>query len=148
MFTSTLYTAHATAVGGPCSHAETRDGEVSVDLSTPLDFSRPRVLGGPGRAGTTTPEHLFATGYAACFASSLDYVAQQYRKDVTGASVTADVTIGTRADGSYGLFITMNAHVPSLARAEAEILVEEAHAVCTYSMAVRGNVPVDLVVTV
>ena len=31
------------------------------------DLSVPKEMGGPGRPGTTTPEHLFAAGYAACF---------------------------------------------------------------------------------
>jgi organic hydroperoxide reductase OsmC/OhrA len=43
---------------------------VSVDLSIPKETV------GPGKPGTTTPEHLFATGYAACFGSALDYVAR------------------------------------------------------------------------
>ncbi len=57
-----LVTATAVCHGGRNGHSETTDKTVSVDLSVPKE------MGGPGRPGTTTPEHLFATGYAACLA--------------------------------------------------------------------------------
>ena len=56
----TLFTAHADATGGRNGHAQADDGLVSVDLSVP------KAMGGPGTPDTTTPEHLFAAGYAAC----------------------------------------------------------------------------------
>jgi len=55
-----LYTATATAVGGRNGHTKSSDGIVSLDLSVPKE------MGGPGKPGTATPEHLFAAGYAAC----------------------------------------------------------------------------------
>ena len=137
-----LYTAHATSTGGRNGHSQTPDGIVSVDLSVP------KVMGGPGKPGTTTPEDLFATGYAACFGSALDFIAKQQKKDVSAASITADVTIGTRDEGGFGLLVTLNAHVPGFDQAEAEALVDQAHQICPYSNAVKGNVPVELVVTV
>jgi lipoyl-dependent peroxiredoxin len=137
-----LYTAHATATGGRNGHTQTPDGVVSHELSIP------KAMGGPGKAGTTTPEDLFAAGYAACFSSALDFVARGHKKDVTASSITADVTIGSRDEGGFGLAVTLNAHVPGFEQGEAEALVAEAHAICPYSNATRGNVPVDLVVTV
>ena len=56
-----LYTAHAVSTGGRNGHSASSDGIVDVELSIP------KVMGGPGKPGTTTPEDLFATGYAACF---------------------------------------------------------------------------------
>ena len=56
-----LYTATATAQGGRNGHTQSSDALVSVDLSVP------KAMGGPGKPGTTTPEDLFAAGYAACF---------------------------------------------------------------------------------
>jgi osmotically inducible protein OsmC len=56
-----LFTATATATGGRNGHTEASDGSVSADLSVPKE------MGGPGKPHTTTPEHLFAAGYAACF---------------------------------------------------------------------------------
>jgi hypothetical protein len=49
-----LFTATATATGGRNGHTQSSDGMVSVDLSVPKE------MGGLGRAGTATPEHLFA----------------------------------------------------------------------------------------
>ena len=142
MVVKPLYTAHATATGGRNGHAASSDGIVAVDLSIP------KAMGGPREAGATTPEVLFATGYAACFSSALDYVAKLQKKDVTASSITADVTIGSRDEGGFGLLVSLNAHVPGFAQDEAEALGAKAHEVCHYSNAVHGNVPVELSVTV
>src|SRR5229473_3159608 len=85
-----LFTATATAIGGRNGHTETSDGIVKADLSLP------REMGGPGKPGTATPEHLFAAGYAACFGGSLDFVAKQRKRDATKAKITCAVTIGQR----------------------------------------------------
>src|ERR1700684_841296 len=92
-----LFTATATATGGRNGHTEASDGSVRADLSVP------KAMGGPGKPGTTTPEHLFAAGYAACFGGALDFVAKQHKKDATKARVTADVSIGPRDGGGFGL---------------------------------------------
>src|SRR5262245_12341380 len=78
-----LFTATATATGGRNGRTETSDGLVKVELSVP------KAMGGPGRPGTATPEHLFAAGYAACFGGTLDFVARQQNKDATQVKVTA-----------------------------------------------------------
>src|SRR3954452_3418215 len=88
-----LFTATATATGGRNGHTESEDGMVKADLSVP------KAMGGPGRPGTATPEHLFAAGYAACFGGALDFVGKQHKKDASKAKVTADVTIGPRDGG-------------------------------------------------
>jgi lipoyl-dependent peroxiredoxin len=71
-----LATVIAHCTRGRNGHSETADKSVSVNLSVPKE------LGGPGLPNTTTPEHLFATGYAACFGSSLERVAGQHKKSV------------------------------------------------------------------
>ena len=62
-----LLTVAATAVGGRNGHTAAADGSVKADLSVAKE------MGGPGKPGTTTPEHLFAAGYAACFGGALDH---------------------------------------------------------------------------
>jgi Ohr subfamily peroxiredoxin len=132
-----LFTATATAAGGRNGHTESSDGLVSVDLSVPKE------LGGPGKPGKATPEHLFAAGYAACFGGALDFVAKQHKKDASGAKVTAAVTIGPRDGGGFGLAVAMRVEDRSLAQADLAALVDEAHAkICPYSHATRGNVEV------
>src|SRR5215467_5374793 len=91
-----LFTATATVTGGRNGHAEAADGSVKADLSVPKE------MGGPGRPGTTTPEHLFAAGYAACFGGALDFVAKRQKKDATKAKITCAVSIGPRDGGGFG----------------------------------------------
>jgi Ohr subfamily peroxiredoxin len=136
-----LYTATATATGGRNGHTQSEDGTVSVDLSVP------KAMGGPGKPGTATPEHLFAAGYAACFGGALDYVASQQKKNAKGASVTCSVTIGPRTAGGFGLAVKLHVVDRSLPQAELEALAREAHEkICPYSHATRGNVDVALTV--
>jgi lipoyl-dependent peroxiredoxin len=101
-------------------------------------------MGGAG--GATNPEQLFAAGYAACFHSALKVVAQRDKLDVSGSEVSASVDIGMLDSGGFGLAVELDVHVPNLARPAAEALVEQAHQVCPYSNATRGNIDVRLTV--
>jgi lipoyl-dependent peroxiredoxin len=136
-----LFTAVASCTGGRNGHSEAEDHTVSVDLSVP------KAMGGPGRPGTTTPEHLFACGYAACFGGALDYVATQQKRNAKGASVTCSVSIGPRDAGGFGIAVKLLVKDKTLPQAELAALAKEAHEkICPYSHATRGNVPVDLAV--
>jgi lipoyl-dependent peroxiredoxin len=133
-----LFTATAAATGGRNGHTATSDGRVSVDLSVP------KAMGGPGRPGTATPEHLFAAGYAACFGGALDFVAKQQKKDAAKASITCAVSIGPRDGGGFGIAVRMRVEDRSLPQAELAALVKTAHeTICPYSHATRGNVDVQ-----
>src|SRR6202167_1529645 len=92
-----LFTATATAIGGRNGHSESADGIVKVDLSVPKE------MGGPGKPGTATPEHLFAAGYAACFGGSVDFIGKQHKMDASKAKITCAVSIGPRDGGGFGL---------------------------------------------
>ena len=134
-----LFTAAGTAIGGRNGHTETSDGLVNADLSVP------KAMGGPGKPGTATPEHLFAAGYAACFGGALDFVAKQQKKDATKTKVTCAVSIGPREGGGFGLAAKLTVEDKSLAQAELAALAREAHQkICPYSHATRGNVDVQL----
>jgi lipoyl-dependent peroxiredoxin len=134
-----LYTAVASVTGGRNGHAEAEDHSVSVNLSVPKE------MGGPGKPGTTTPEHLFAAGYAACFGGALDFVATQKKKSAKNATVTARVSIGPRDLGGFGLAVKLHVSDKSLPQAELAALAQEAHEkICPYSHATRGNVAVEL----
>src|ERR1700691_3376213 len=111
-----LFTATASCTGGRNGHSEASDHSVSVDLSVPKE------MGGPGKPGTTTPEHLFAAGYAACFGGALDFVAKQHKKDATKAAITADISIGPREGGGFGLAVKLHVADPSLPQAELAAL--------------------------
>jgi Ohr subfamily peroxiredoxin len=135
-----LYTATATASGGRDGSARTDDGVLDVALTTP------RALGGPGTAGATNPEQLFAAGYAACFDSALRFVARSQGVTVTESAVTAEVGIGPNTTGGFGLAVALTVSLPGLERDAAQKLVETAHQVCPYSNATRGNIAVKLAV--
>jgi lipoyl-dependent peroxiredoxin len=132
-----LFTATATAIGGRNGHTQTSDGVVKADLSLPKE------MGGPGKPGAATPEHLFAAGYAACFGGALDFVAKQHKRDAAKARITSAVSIGPREGGGFGLAVKMRVEDESLPQAELAAFVREAHEkVCPYSHATRGNVDV------
>src|SRR5580692_6089397 len=97
-----LFTAVATATGGRNGHTAAQDGSLGADLSVP------KAMGGPGKPNTTTPEHLFAAGYAACFGGALDFVATQKKVDAKGAQITCGVSIGPRDGGGFGLAVKLH----------------------------------------
>jgi lipoyl-dependent peroxiredoxin len=133
-----LYTATASATGGRNGHTETSDGVVKADLSLPKE------MGGPGRPGTATPEHLFAAGYAACFGGAIDFVGKQQKKDASKARITCAVSIGPRELGGFGLAVRMRIEDRSLSQSDLSALAREAHEkICPYSHATRGNVDVQ-----
>jgi lipoyl-dependent peroxiredoxin len=132
-----LFTATATAAGGRNGRTETADGIVKADLSVPKE------MGGPGKPGTATPEHLFAAGYAACFGGAVDFVAKQKKKNAANTKVTSAVSIGPREGGGFGLSVKMRIEDKSIPQAELAALVKEAHEkICPYSHATRNNVDV------
>jgi len=134
-----LYTATAHATGdGRNGHATSDDGILDLDLRIP------KAMGGPG--GASNPEQLFAAGYAACFHSALKVVAGRQQADVTGSEVSASVGIGMVADGGFGLQVELDVSLPALDHDAAMALVDQAHQVCPYSNATRGNIDVTLTV--
>ncbi|MDP9457245.1 MAG: Ohr subfamily peroxiredoxin [Actinobacteria bacterium] len=131
------YTASATTSGGRNGHVESSDGVLDLDLTMPKE------MGGEG-GSATNPEQLFAAGYSACFENALRMVAGRQNKDVGDASITANVGIGQTEDGGFGLAVELIGHLPDLPREEAQALMEEAHQMCPYSRATRGNIDVKL----
>jgi Ohr subfamily peroxiredoxin len=134
-----LVSATAINTGGRNGHSETTDGSVTAN------FSVPKAMGGPGLPNTTTPEHLFAAGYAACFGGALEFVASRHKKSVAGATVTCHVSVGPREGGGFGLAVKMQLKVPTLPGADARALAQETHEqICPYSHATRGNIDFSL----
>jgi Ohr subfamily peroxiredoxin len=133
-----LYTAQAHVTGGrQDGHGRSADGELEVNLRVPKE------MGGPG--GGTNPEELFAVGYAACFESALGGVARRHHQDVGETAIDSAVSLLPTGDGGYKLAVTLDVSLPSVSDREAAAqLVREAHQVCPYSNATRGNIDVDL----
>ncbi|MFJ2568579.1 organic hydroperoxide resistance protein [Streptomyces sp. NPDC087568] len=134
----TLYTAVATATHGRDGRAVSSDGKLDLQLAVPVE------MGGSGQG--TNPEQLFAAGYAACFAGALGVVGRRAKVDVSDAAVTGEVGIGKQGEG-FALAVTLRIELPDgIDEATGRKLVEQAHQVCPYSNATRGNIPVELVV--
>ncbi|MBC8008584.1 MAG: organic hydroperoxide resistance protein [Burkholderiales bacterium] len=136
-----LYTTQATSTGGRSGSSTSADGVLAVTLTTPKE------LGGDGATGTN-PEQLFAAGYSACFLGALKFVAGKASVKIPAdATVTAQIGIGPRDDGAgFGIEAALTITVPGVDRATVEKLVEQAHVVCPYSHATKGNIPVTLTV--
>lgn len=133
-----LYTAVATATHGRDGRAVSSDGKVDLKLAPPVE------LGGNGEG--TNPEQLFAAGYAACFGSALGLVGRAAKVNVSDAAVTAEVGIGKQGEG-FALKVTLRIELPdTVDEATGRKLVEQAHQVCPYSNATRGNIEVTLVI--
>jgi osmotically inducible protein OsmC len=132
-----LYTAHASSTGGREGSSKSSDGVLDVKLVPPKE------LGGSGAAGTN-PEQLFAAGYSACFLGAMKHVASTQKKQLPADTrIDAAVGIGQIPNG-FGIKVDMEISIPGMDRAEAEQLVQDAHVVCPYSNATRGNIDVNL----
>jgi Ohr subfamily peroxiredoxin len=128
----TLSTISATTVGGRNGRGETSDNRVKIDF----------VGKDPAK---TTPEHLFALGYSACFGSALQAVAGMQKKQLPADfSVTVTVPLIVGDDGGYSIEAALEVKVPGWSKPDAEALVQAAHQVCPYSKATRNNIPVKL----
>jgi lipoyl-dependent peroxiredoxin len=133
-----VYTAESTASGGG------RDGHVkSADGRIDIDTRPPKAMGGSGEG--TNPEQLFSAGYAACFLGALRLVADKSKVKLDpAASVTVQVGFGKDSEGGFGLTGDIVGYLPGLEQSVADDLVRQAHQVCPYSKATRGNVDVDV----
>ena len=58
--------------------------------------------------------------------------------------MSASVSIGRLESGAFGLAVDLDIHAPGLDRQTAQELVEQAHTLCPYSNATRGNIEVNL----
>jgi Ohr subfamily peroxiredoxin len=136
-----IYTAKSKAMGGRVGTAKSDDGQIDLKLDRPVE------MGGKGNG--TNPEQLFAVGYAACFMGALRVVAgKRHIRIPEEVAIDSEVSFGSlkgAAEG-FGIGVAMTIHLPGIERATAEELVHEAHQVCPYSNATRGNIDVLLTV--
>lgn len=133
-----VYSTTATSWGGRDGRAVTDDDRLDLNLSVPQE------VGGDGGKGTN-PEQLFAAGWSACFHSALKAVASQQKVDISNSAVSATIGMLSMADGG-GLTARLEIDVPDLDRKVAHELVDQAHQMCPYSRATRGNIDVDVLV--
>ncbi|WP_454887588.1 organic hydroperoxide resistance protein [Sphingomonas oryzagri] len=135
---STLYSTRVTAVGGRSGTVHSEDGLLDLPLALPKE------LGGKG--DSTNPEQLFAAGYAACFENAVIHVTRGKAASVKDDDIVVVGTVGMAPNGSggFGLSVGLDVTITGVDQATAEAIVDEAHRVCPYSNAVRGNIDVAL----
>ena len=130
------YVTSATTTGG-------RNGRSMLDSrALALAMALPKELGGAGDGHN--PEQLFALGYSACFGQAILVLAKKHNVDGQAAKVTAEVTLNT--DGGFSLAVDLKVSIPGADKGKVQALVEEAHTICPYSRATKGNIPVKLTV--
>ena len=136
----TMYTTNARVEGGRAGKGRTSDGRLDVQLSTP------KSLGGDDGPGTN-PEQLFAIGYASCFESALRLVARMQKVALpAGSAIESVVALTKDGEGNFRLGVELKGSFPGLPREQGEKLMRDAHQVCPYSNATRGNIDVKLAV--
>src|SRR6516165_8661582 len=135
---SALYSTTVEAIGGRNGTVKSTDGLLDLKLALPAG------LGGKG--GATNPEQLFAAGYAACFGNAVIHVTRNKDTKIHDGDIDVAATVGLRANGNGGFALTvaLDVTIAGLDQETAETIVAEAHKVCPYSNATRGNIDVAL----
>ncbi len=130
------YTTTVTVTGGREGHAHSDDGVLDVQLR------RPKLN---GASEGTNPEQLFAAAWGGCYQSALQAVARGTGDDVANSTVKVEIAQGPDADGGYGIAAKILVEIPGMDREQAQNLADQAHALCPYSKATRGNIDVEVV---
>ncbi len=138
---SALYTTKVAATGVRHGHIHSEDGLLDLNLALP------RQLGGKGDA--TTPETLFAGGYAACFENAILHVSRDAGLRFADQEVEVVVKIGLSRNESGGLVLSagLSVTIAGVDQKMAEELVGAAHQICPYSNAIRGNIDVGFTIS-
>jgi Ohr subfamily peroxiredoxin len=133
-----LYATTVHAIGGRNGTVRSSDGLLDLKLAMPPS------LGGKG--GATNPEQLFAAGYAACFGNAVIHVSRNQAHKIKDEDVEVAATVGlqAKAGGGFALAVALEVTLAGVDQAAAEALVAQAHQVCPYSNATRGNIDVAL----
>jgi len=131
------YTTVATTKGGRNGRAVLDNGGLGLAMALPKD------MGGSGEGHN--PEQLFALGWSSCFGQAILALAKKHGLDGQDARVTCAITID-KDDVSFALKAEIKVSIPGADKAKVQALVDDAHKICPYSRATRGNVPVTLTV--
>jgi osmotically inducible protein OsmC len=120
---------------------QTGKGDVTLDSSNAGQFpvSFPTRAGDP--EGQTSPEELIAAAHSACYAMSLSNLLEQGGHPPASLDVSAEVTLGRRADGLAitGIALTVRGTAPGVDAAEFDKLAQSAKEACPVSKALTGT---------
>jgi Ohr subfamily peroxiredoxin len=131
------YTTSATTKGGRNGRAILENNGLALAMGLQKEF------GGNGEGHN--PEQLFTLGWSACFGQAILALARKHDLDGQDARVTCALSMD-KDDVSFGFKVEMKVSIPGADKAKVQALIEDAHRICPYSRATRGNVPVTLTV--
>ena len=131
------YTTSATTKGGRNGRAILENNGLALAMGLQKEF------GGNGEGHN--PEQLFTLGWSACFGQAILALARKHGLDGQDTRVTCALAMD-KDDVSFGFKVEMKVSIPGADKAKVQALVEDAHRICPYSRATRGNVPVTLTV--
>ena len=131
------YTTSATTKGGRNGRAILENNGLALAMGLQKEF------GGAGEGHN--PEQLFTLGWSACFGQAILALARKHGLDGQDARVTCALAM-EKDDVSFGFKAEIKVSIPGANKAKVQALVEDAHKICPYSRATRGNVPVTLTV--
>jgi lipoyl-dependent peroxiredoxin len=131
------YSITATTRGGRNGRAVLENNGLALAMALQKEF------GGAGDGHN--PEQLFALGWSACFGQAILALARKHDVDGQDARVTCTISMD-KDEISFALRAELKISIPGADKAKVQALVEDAHKICPYSRATRGNVPVTLTV--
>ncbi|MFP4462139.1 MAG: Ohr family peroxiredoxin [Thermotogota bacterium] len=133
-----VLTRSATTKGGRTGRIEAKEGKLTLDMAKPLE------LGGSENK-ETNPEEIFAAGYSACFASSLEYLLENAKVDYDSIEVECALHLIMDAKGGgfkfdIDLYVTLDGPDEET----KNTFIDKAYGFCPYSKAISGNVDVRI----
>ena len=131
------YKTSATTSGGRNGRAVLENNGLALAMALQKEF------GGNGEGHN--PEQLFVLGWSSCFGQAILALAKKHGLDGQDARVTVAVTMD-KDEISFGFKAEIKVALPGADKDKLTALVEDAHKICPYSRATRGNVPVTLTV--
>jgi lipoyl-dependent peroxiredoxin len=137
MLEQILFTSEAHSIGGRRGDVKSDDGVIDLPMRMPIDA-------GYAAGSGTNPEQLFAAGFAACFESTLHFIAGQQGKKLENTRVDAHVSFGKDAAGGFGIAAELKISLPGIPAEDAHALIELGHQNCPYSKATLGNIDVKI----
>jgi Ohr subfamily peroxiredoxin len=121
-----LFTGKTHVTAGRNGAAQSRDGQLDIKLPQPHPAA----------------ENLFGAAWSACYLGAVELAAAQRKVKLPDErAVDAEIDLNL-AGSAFFLRARLNVSLPGVDREVAQQLIDEAHGICPYSKAVRGNIEV------
>lgn len=130
-----VYTTTMINTGGRSGESHSPNHSFKVNIEEP-----------GSKTDGTNPEQLFAAGYSACFNSALDYI-KRVKNINDNSIIKVRVSLYNQSKESVPdvvLGVEIEGFIANLPLSKVQELLDEAHQVCPYSRATRGNILVTV----